>query len=153
MPVKRLKEYLDANRIKYQSITHSPAVTAQEIAQAAHVSGKLIAKTVVVRIDGEMAMVVLPAPHHVNLDAVKRATNAKEVCLATEQEFQDKFPGCELGAMPPFGNLYEMDVFVAEELTLDEEIAFNAGSHSELIRMKYKDFQQLVSPKVVKLSV
>jgi Ala-tRNA(Pro) deacylase len=153
MPVKRLKEFLDSNQIKYRTITHSPAVTAQEIAAAAHLSGKLIAKTVIVLLDGEMAMVVVPAHRQVNLETLREATGAGEVRLATEEEFQDRFSGCELGGMPPFGNLYEMDVFVAEELTRDEEIAFNAGSHSELIQMTYKDYEQLVQPKVLKLAV
>lgn len=98
-------------------------------------------------------MAVLPASHKVDLDVLKKETGAKNVRLATEEEFKDLFPGCELGAMPPFGNLYDMEVYVAEKLTDNEEIAFNAGSHSELIKVSYKDFETLVRPRVLKFSV
>jgi Ala-tRNA(Pro) deacylase len=97
-------------------------------------------------------MAVLPASYHVDLDLLKQAAGAKTAELASEREFKDLFPGCEVGAMPPFGNLYGMDVYSAEALAEDEEVAFNAGSHTELVRLKYKDFERLVQPKVVKLS-
>jgi Ala-tRNA(Pro) deacylase len=152
MPVKRLKEFLDGHKVKYVVIQHSPAFTAQEIAASAHVSGKELAKTVMVLIDGKMAMAVLPASFKVNFDRLQQAAGAGRVELASEAQFQDMFPGCEVGAMPPFGNLYDMEVYVSGSLAEDEEIAFNAGSHTELIRMSYRGFQTLVSPKVARIS-
>ncbi|MCI0331234.1 MAG: YbaK/EbsC family protein [candidate division Zixibacteria bacterium] len=152
MPVKKLREFLDGQKVKYVTVTHSRAVTAQEVAASAHISGKEMAKTVMVKLDGKMAMAVLPASSRVNLDLLKEASGAKQVDLAAELEFRELFPECEPGAMPPFGNLYGMPVFVSESLTHDEEIAFNAGSHTELIKLSYKDFERLVKPKVAKLS-
>lgn len=149
MPIRRLRQYLDDHRVKYVSIVHSPAFTAQEIAASAHIPGHEIAKTVMVKVDGVLAMAVLPAPMHVDLDRLRDVTGAKSVTLATESDFKEQFPGCELGAMPPFGNLYDMDVYVAESLTHDELIAFNAGTHTELIRMAYADLERLVQPKVL----
>jgi Ala-tRNA(Pro) deacylase len=152
MPVKRLKEYLNSHNIKYVSLSHSETFTAQEIAASAHISGKELAKTVIFKKDGKMAMAVLPASHKINFDFLKAAAGASKVELANEQEFKDMFPDCEIGAMSPFGNLYGMEVFVEESLVHDEEIAFNAGSHTELIKLQYKDFSRLVKPKVVKFS-
>jgi Ala-tRNA(Pro) deacylase len=152
MPANKLKEFLNSNKIKYTTISHSPAYTAQQIAAAAHIPGKELAKTVVVKLDGKMAMAVLPASYKIDFALLKKAAKAKKAELASEQEFKDLFPGCEVGAMPPFGNLYEMDVFVAESLTEDEEIAFNACSHKELIRMGFKDYEKLVQPKVIRFS-
>lgn len=149
MPVKKLKEYLDGHGIRYVSISHSPSYTAQEIAASAHIPGRELAKTVMIKVDGKMAMAVLPASTHVDFDMLREVAGAESVELATEEEFESMFPGCELGAMPPFGNLYDMEVFVADDLAEDEEIAFNAGSHTELIRMKYSDFEDLVCPVVV----
>jgi Ala-tRNA(Pro) deacylase len=152
MPVKKLKDFLDNQNIKYVTITHSPTYTAQEIAASAHIPGKVMAKTVMVKIDGKMAMAVLPASCKVDFDLLKKAAGASTVGLASEQEFKNLFPECEIGAMPPFGNLYGMEVFVADALAEDEEIAFNAGSHTELIRLAYKDFERLVKPRIVKFS-
>jgi Ala-tRNA(Pro) deacylase len=152
MPVKRLKQFLDSHKIKYVTISHSPAITAQEIAASAHIPGKELAKTVMVKVDGRMAMAVLPASYRVDFGLLQEISGAEKVELADEREFKDMFPECEVGAMPPFGNLYEMDVFVSEALAEDEEIAFNAGTHTELIRLAYKDFEELVKPKVAKLS-
>jgi len=152
MPAQKLKAFLDANRVKYVTITHSTAYTAQEIAASAHVRGKEMAKTVIVRIDGKLAMAVLPAAQKVDIPRLREAAGAKSVEIASEQDFRGAFPECELGAMPPFGNLYGMDVYVAPRLTQDEEIVFNAGSHTELIRLLYKDFERLVKPKIVSLS-
>jgi len=149
MPVKRLKEFLDAHRIKYVSITHSAAYTAQEIAASAHIPGRELAKTVMVKLDGEMAMVVVPATRQVDLEAVKAAAGAAKVRLAGEKEFKDMFPECEIGAMPPFGNLYGLKVFAASALAEDDQIAFNAGSHTELIKLAYKDFQTLAEPTII----
>lgn len=153
MPVKKLKDFLDKENIKYLSIFHSVAYTAQEIAASVHVKGKEMAKSVVVKLDGKMAIAVLPASHQVDFERLKRASGAQGALLATEKEFKDLFPGCDIGAMPPFGNLYGMDVFVSRALTQDKEIAFNAGSHYELIRMTYKDFERLVNPKIGDFSV
>lgn len=152
MPVKKLKEFLDKEGVKYVAITHSPAYTAQEIAASAHIPGQDLAKTVIVTLDGRMAMAVLPASYRIDFDLLKDATGAAKVELATEKEFKDMFPGCEVGAMPPFGNLYGMDVYVAETLAEDDEIAFNAGSHAELVKLDYADFDRLVRPKHVRVS-
>ena len=153
MPVKRLKKFLDSHNVRYVTITHSRAFTAQEIAASAHIRGKELAKTVIVRIDGKMAMVVLPATYRVDFDLLKEATRAKEVELASERDFKDAFPNCEVGAMPPFGNLYDIDTYVASSLTEDEDIAFNAGSHTELIRLPYREFEKHVQPTVLIFSV
>ena len=142
MPVQKLKDYLDEHDVQYVTISHSPAYTAQRIAE----------QTVIVKIDGQYAMAVLPASRRVDLDHLKSALGADDVVLASEDEFKRLFPDCELGAMPPFGNLYDMGVYVAGELTEDEEIAFNAGSHTELVRMAYKDYANLVTPRVVSLT-
>jgi len=152
MPAQTLKSFLDTNHVKYKTITHSPQYTAQEIAASAHIPGKELAKTVIVKMDGEFAMAVLPASQHVSLTRLKEAAGAGDAELASEQEFEKLFPDCELGAMPPFGNLYDMPVYAAEQLTEDEEIAFNAGSHTELVQLKFRDFDKLVHPKVVALS-
>jgi Ala-tRNA(Pro) deacylase len=151
MPVKKLKEFLDNNHVKYVNIIHSRAYTAQEVAQSAHIPGKEMAKAVMVKLDGQLAMVVLPATQQVDFDRLKQGAGAGKVELATEREFQDKFAECEVGAMPPFGNLYGMEVYVARELTKDAEIAFNAGTHTEVIKLAYADFGRLVNPKVVEL--
>ncbi|HEX9053885.1 MAG TPA: YbaK/EbsC family protein [Gemmatimonadales bacterium] len=147
MVLQKLRDYLDAQQTKYVIITHSPAHTAQEIAAAAHISGKEMAKTVMMKVDGEMVMVVLPASMKVDLGRLLDATGATEVELAQEKEFEHLFPGCDLGAMPPFGNLFGLRTFIAEELTEDEEIAFNAGSATELIKLAYEDYARLVRPR------
>ncbi|MEE9555119.1 MAG: YbaK/EbsC family protein [candidate division Zixibacteria bacterium] len=152
MPVKKLREFLDTNKIKYVAIGHSPAFTAQQIAASAHIPGKELAKTVMIKIDGKMAMAVLPASYKVDFDMLKDVIGTDNIELATEREFKDLFSECEIGAMPPFGNLYGMDVYVAESLSDDDEIAFNAGSHTELIKMAYEDFEKLVKPRVLAFS-
>ena len=153
MPARKLKKFLDEQDVKYVVIRHSPAYTAQEIASSAHIRGKEVAKTVMVEIDGAMAMAVLPASYRVDLAALKKAADADSVELAAEKEFRDLFPECETGAMPPFGNLYDMAVYVSSSLAEDDEIAFNAGSHMELVRMSYHDFERLVKPRVLHFSV
>ena len=149
MPTPRLTELLDREGIKYVTIQHSRAYTAQEVAAAAHVSGKEMAKTVVTKLDGKPALVVLPAGEKVNFDQLRSNTGAHDVELATEQEFATLFPGCELGAMPPFGNLYGLETYVTKSLAEDEEIAFNAGTLTELVRMPYRDFERVVHPKAI----
>ena len=152
MPAQRLKEYLDSNHVKYVTITHSLAYTAQEIAASAHIPGNELAKTVMVKIDGKLGMAVVPASHNIAFSQLQDVLGTDNVELATEQEFMDMFPGCEVGAMPPFGNLYGMDVYVASPLNENKEIAFNAGSHRELVRLAYEDFERLAKPKVANFS-
>ena len=137
---------MDTNNIKYVLIQHSKAYTAQEIAASAHISGKELAKTVMIKIEGKIVMSVLPAYYKISFDQLKEVLDVDDVKLANEQKFIDKFPDCEVGAMPPFGNIYGMDVYVAESLAEDEEIAFNACSHTELIKMRFDDFEELVKP-------
>lgn len=152
MPVKKLKAFLDEANIKYVTVSHSMAFTSQDIAASAHVSGKEFAKTVMIKVDGQMAMAVLPASYHIDFDTLRKIFGTKFVTLASEPEFKDRFPDCELGAMPPFGNLYGMEVYVAEALTKNKEIAFNAGTHTELIRLSYADYERLVKPRVLMFS-
>jgi Ala-tRNA(Pro) deacylase len=149
MPARKLKEFLDKEKIKYVSIMHSTAYTAQEVAASTHITGKELAKTVIVELDGKMAMAVLPANRKIVLQDLREVTGCDEVKFASEDEFRAKFPECETGAMPPFGNLYGMDVYLAEVLASNEEIAFNAGTHTEVIKMKLEEFERLVHPKVV----
>jgi len=148
MPATCLKELLDREGIRYSSQPHSAAYTAQEIAASAHIPGRRFAKTVIVNIDGKLAMAVLPANRKVVLQDVRDITGSDRVTFASEDEFKARFPDCEPGAMPPFGNLYGMDVFIATELGKDDEIAFNAGTHAEVIRMAYGDFERLVHPRM-----
>jgi Ala-tRNA(Pro) deacylase len=150
MPVKKLHEFLDQHQVKYVTISHSPAYTAQEVAASAHIPGKEVAKTVMVKLDGRLAMAVLPASSRVNFERLKNAAGVSQAELASEREFRDLFPECDVGAMPPFGNLYGLEVFVAESLTEDEEITFNAGTHTELMRLAYKDFGRLVQPRIIR---
>ncbi|MEE8146608.1 MAG: YbaK/EbsC family protein [Longimicrobiales bacterium] len=152
MPAQRLMEFLADHHVKFVTISHSAAFTAQEIAATAHVPGKQLAKTVVVKIDGKVALAVLSALDMVSLERLKKATGAEMVELASEEEFGDLFPGCEVGAMPPFGNLWDLNVFVDQRLREDEHIAFNAGSFTELVQLSYSDFESLVNPTVVRLS-
>ncbi len=152
MPAKKLKNYLDENNIRYVTIKHSNAYTAQEIAARTHISGKELAKTVMIKIDRKMAMAVLPASYKVDFALLQEVFGKEKVALATEEEFKYFFPDCEVGAMPPFGNLYDLEVFVAESLAEDKTIAFNAGSHTELIQMSFEDFDRLVQPRIFHFS-
>ena len=152
MPARKLKEFLEAQHINYTSIPHSTAYTAQGIAALTHISGKELAKTVMVKLDEKLTMAVLPASKAVDLEMLRLAVGAKGAALASEREFREKFPDCETGAMPPFGNLYNLPVYVEESLSHDKEIAFNAGTHNELIRMAYDDFARVVKPSQLKFS-
>lgn len=143
----RLKSFLDENRIRYTLMTHSPAYTAQSAAHTMHIPGKEVAKTIVVRAGKETVLAVLPASCHVNLGRLGKLVG-QDTRLASEPEFIDKFPDCELGAMPPFGNLYKLPIYVDEKLAADEEIVFNAGTHRDAIRMRYEDFEKLTHPTV-----
>jgi Ala-tRNA(Pro) deacylase len=149
MPATKLKRFLDSRGIKYVTIRHSPAYTAPEVAASAHIAGRDFAKTVIVKIDGAPAMIVLPANRRVVLSDLREMLAIDDVKLATEDEFRDLFPDCELGAMPPFGPLYRLPVYVAQSLADEDEIAFNAGTHSEVIKMAYSDFDHLVKPVVL----
>ncbi|GLH71369.1 deacylase [Geothrix rubra] len=149
MTVANVKEFLKANGVSHIVIPHPLAFTATSVAGAAHIPGKEMAKTVVVNLDGRPALAVLPADRKVDLERLRRSTGATTIELTNEREFTADFPGCEVGAMPPFGNLYGLEVFVDPHLAADPEIAFNAGTHTELIRMSYKDFERLVKPKLV----
>ena len=148
MPLSKLRTFLDSHHMKYLVISHSLAYTAQGVAALAHVSGKQLAKTVIVKIDGILAMVVIPASFHVDLNRLRKVTGGHTVELASEHEFKDAFPDCETGAMPPFGNLYDMAVYADASLAEKEEVTFTAGTHRELVRMSWEDMRRLVNPTV-----
>lgn len=145
----RLKSYLEKSGIAYHVSYHQRAYTAQEVAAAQHVSGRELAKVVMVRVEGELVMMVLPASSMVDMDKLKGLFRGKEARLAREEEFQGLFPDCEIGAMPPFGNLYDLEVYVDASLAKQPHIVFQAGSHVETIRMAYGDFANVVHPKVM----
>lgn len=152
MPLSKFRKFLDSHNIKYLVISHSLAYTAQGIAALTHVSGKKLAKTVILKIDGILAMAVVPASLYVDLDRLRSLTGAQVVELATEREFKDAFPDCETGAMPPFGNLYDMSVYADASLSENEEITFSAGTHRELMRMSWYDLVRLVNPLIDNLT-
>jgi Ala-tRNA(Pro) deacylase len=154
MTEPRLQQYLHTQQIPFETIHHARSLTAQETAASAHIRGNQLAKTVMVNIDGRLAMVVVAAAQRVHFGRLCKAIGAKTAELATEAEFRDHFPDCEVGAMPPFGNLYGMDVYVEDSLapTADAEIAFNAGTHTDVLRMPYREFERLVQPKHVQLT-
>lgn len=146
---RKLKEYLDKNEAVYKVSTHQEVYTAQEVAATLHVPGKDIVKVVIVKTEGKFIMAVLPADHKVNVDKLRTVLRDPEARLATEGEFKGLFPDCDVGAMPPFGNLYNVGVYVDKSLAEDEEIVFQAGSHVETVKMKYRDFDRLVGPEVI----
>lgn len=148
----KLTQFLDEHQVKYVTISHSRAYTAQEIAAAVHIPGKELAKSVIVQVNGDFIMVVLPATCKIKFDLLKSTLGKENVRLATEDEFKSLFPDCEIGAMPPFGNLYTIPVYMSEELEEDEEIAFNAGTHTDIIRMTTSSYKHLVNPKILKVS-
>ncbi len=152
MPLSKARAFLDEHHIQYVVISHSKAFTAQGIAAITHIPGQELAKTVIVKLDGALAMAVLPASYQVDLLALKKVIGVRDASLATEREFKQAFPDCETGAMPPFGNLYGIPVYVDETLTHDDEIAFNAGTHLQLFRMSFADFERLVKPEVLEFS-
>jgi Ala-tRNA(Pro) deacylase len=152
MPVNRLRAFLDEHQVRYVTMGHSPAYTAQEIAAATHIPGRALAKTVMVKVDGRMTMVVLPASDKIDLQLLKKLLGASKTELASEPEFKQSFPDCEIGAMPPFGNLYGIPVYVTERLTENAEIAFNAGTHTEVMKLDFAAFERLVKPTVLHVS-
>lgn len=153
MPVKKLVEFLDGNDVRYITINHSPAYTAREIAASTLVPRREFAKTVIVHLDEELAMAVVPASRHVDLDALAAASGAKKAVLADEETFKSRFPDCDVGAMPPFGNLYGMPVYVDTLIKDDDDISFNAGTHTQVVRLACDDFLRLVEPVIGDFSV
>ncbi len=150
---EKIKKFLDSNNIDYSTINHPVAYSAQMVAHSAHIPGKEIAKTVIVKVNGKMTMVVTTANQKVNMSMLKNIFSSKDIELARESEFINKFPDCEPGAMPPFGCIYNMDEIVSEELTKDDEIVFNAGTHTELIKMKFSDFEKLTKPRILNFKI
>jgi Ala-tRNA(Pro) deacylase len=146
--VKRLQEFLDSRGVKYEVTPHREAFTSQEIAAASHVSGKAMAKVVILKRGTGMVMAVLPAACKVGVDRLEKIFGTPGVTIAREHEFANLFPDCDTGAMPAFGNLYGLEVYVDEELANCPKIVFQAGNHQELVTMEYADFARLVQPKV-----
>lgn len=149
MVIERLESYLKEQKIPFSSETHPLAFTAQEVAQAGHVSGRKLAKTVIVLADGAFAMAVLPADSAIELTDLRHAMGVRHLRLATEAELLDLFPDCELGAMPPFGNLYGLPVYVENSLAWQDMIAFNGGTHRDIVYMNFADFLRVVDPAVL----
>ncbi|MFQ5665185.1 MAG: aminoacyl-tRNA deacylase [Candidatus Binatia bacterium] len=153
MPIlSKLCNFLDDNKVAYEILSHRQAFTAQETAQAQRIPGMEMAKVVILRSGADFIMVTVPAPYRVDLDHAKTVLGKPELALASEQEFAGLFPQCEAGAMPPFGNLYNLPVYVDQLLTRDEHIVFNAGTHTQVVKMRYADFARLVQPKVVSIA-
>ena len=150
--LERLQHYLDERDAPYELREHAEAYTTQEIAALEHVAGKRMAKVVMVLADEDLVMVVLPAPGRVDLDRLARVLGRPVVRLAHEEEFTHTFPDCDAGAMPPFGNLYGVPVYVDSALANDDLIVFQAGTHRHTIEMAFVDFERLVSPVVGPLS-
>ncbi|MGA8260460.1 MAG: YbaK/EbsC family protein [Arenicellales bacterium] len=147
MPVQKLRAFLDEHQIKYIVINHSPAYTAREAAASTLIPRREFAKSVLVKsADGKMLMAVVPASRHADLDALVEASGGRAACLATEAEFESLFPGCEAGAVPPFGNLYGIPVYADRELAREDDLAFTAGLHTQIIRMSAGDYFNLVKP-------
>lgn len=152
MACMNVKEFLDNQGIDYEIILHRRSDTARATASASHIPASKLAKTVIAKVDGRLHMVVLPAHRQLDLALLKAATGADSVKLASEAEFQGSFPGCEPGAMPPFGNLYGLPVWVEEEVARNARMVFNAGTHTELVGLAYQDFARLVAPRVAALA-
>lgn len=144
----QLEAYLREHQVPYDVEQHVTAFTAQELAQAEHIPGKTVAKVVVVRVGGQLTMFVLPATTILDFHRIGQVAGTSDVKLAGEEELARAFPDCEIGAMPPFGMLYGMPVYVDERLAEDDSIVFPAGTHSTAIRVRYADFERLVSPHV-----
>jgi Ala-tRNA(Pro) deacylase len=151
---ERLEAYLREKGVPYQNQHHARAISAQEVAATEHVPGRMFAKTVMILPDNEenMVMLVLPAPYHVNPLKASAALGVSEVQLADEERFADTFPDCEVGAMPPFGNLYEVPVYVHRALGEDETIVFRSGTHTDTMSVSYADFEKLVRPTVADIA-
>ncbi len=144
----RLINFLDYHNIKFKLLNHDTTYTCEQLAHKLHVSPSNIAKTVIIKYDKGFAMIVLPADKKIVLRYLKNMLTSDNLELAKESEFKKLFPDCEPGAMPPFGNLYKLPVFVARSLTHDDEIIFNAGTHCDAIKMKFDDYTRIVSPNI-----
>jgi Ala-tRNA(Pro) deacylase len=149
---KRLIKCLDENKVSYEVLRHTEALTAQRIAQAEHVKGRHHAKVVMMKSGARHLMTVLPADHHIDLEKVEKAVG-ETVSLDNEQEFKSLFPDCAIGAMPPFGNLYGLPTYVDLSLAEQDYIVFEAGTHTDAIKMSYCDYQKIVEPKVNDLAI
>lgn len=149
MPVPQLKDFLDESGVEYTCLTHPPAMTARQRTQVAPIIGDQVAKTVILELDGKMTMLIMPATWRVKWQRLSDVLDTDFVELADEQDFLHLFPGCEAGALPPFGNLFGMSVYCCEALTEQPDIAFSAGSLTESITMKTQDFLALVRPVVI----
>lgn len=145
---ENLERFLKERKVPYAATTHPEAFTAQQSAQAAHVPGRAFAKSVLVNVDGKICMAVVPATERVDLGRLQKCLEARKVRLASEAEFSPLFPDCDLGAMPIFGSLYGIPVLLSDELAGNEEIAFTAGTHKDIVRMKVGDFLAAENPKV-----
>jgi len=150
---EKIRDFLDRNNVNYEAFSHPITYSAQMTAHKAHIHGKDFAKPIIVKIMGKMMMIVVTANQKINLRLLKNLYNTEEVELAKESEFINIFPDCEPGAMPPFGPLYGMEEIISSELSKDKEIVFNAGTHSDLIRMKFNDFQKIVNPKIINFKI
>ncbi len=148
----RLHHFLDERHAPYNTLSHSRTVTAQQTADSAHITNRHFAKTVMLKVDGRLVMMVMPAAYRVDLTRLSSALGGCEVELAREDEFKDAFPDCEVGAMPPFGHLYGMQVYVDSRMAGLSEIAFNAGSHTDLVQMPYSQFEALAQPELLWLA-
>ena len=148
MTLPALEQYLREFRAPFSTLSHGVAFRATEVAARAGIPCRQMAKPVLVRIDGALAMAVVPADERVDLARLRELTDAGSVVLASEAEFADRFPECEPGAMPPFGNLYGMALYVDQTLAADDSLCFNAGSHTDLLRMRWADFERLANPVV-----
>lgn len=149
---ERLEGYFLENQVKYQLTSHPEVYTAQEVAAVEHVPGIFVAKVVMASVDGTIMALVLPAPHRVDVRRLAAALGAKEARLAREEEFGHLFPDCEVGAMPPFANLYGVPVVVERSLSGDPKIVFNAGTHRETMTIAFADFLRLVQPVVAEFT-
>lgn len=149
----RVRDYLEQNKVPYTHCTHRLAYTAQEVAAAQHVPGREMAKTIILKIDSQFAMLVLPAVMKIDMKNLRDELPFAHIELATEKEFAVLFPDSELGAMAPFGNLYGLPVYVDKSLAEDAEIVFNAGTHVDTIRIKYADFSRLTQPAIVHAAI
>ncbi|MBN9287214.1 MAG: deacylase [Gammaproteobacteria bacterium 39-13] len=149
MPVQKLKDYLTQNKVKFTAIDHPVAYATREISHVSHISEKELAKIVIVYAGKKMVMVVVPSNEAIDFQSLRKSLHVNDVSLAPEKDFSKLFPDCELGAMPPFGNLYNIEVYVDTSLTNNKEIAFNSGTHTEIVKLAYEDFEKLVKPTVI----
>jgi Ala-tRNA(Pro) deacylase len=149
---EKFKAFMQENSLPYEVITHPQAFTAQQVAHAIHESGKVLAKTVILEVDDKNVMCVVPAHHKVKISWVKDLLSAKHIRLTEESKMETLFPDCEIGAMPPIGPLYGMQVIISTELSTQPEIIFNAGTHRHCVKMHYADFEKAVNPMVAEIS-